>query len=318
MDWLNYHHLYYFWVAAKEGSIGKASQMLNLSQPTVSTQIKALESSLDETLFIRGRGGLLLTEPGRLAFDYADEIFTLGKELQENLKGIGFDRPARLRVGISDVLPKLVSHRLLSPALEMEKPVRLICEEGKTEELLTELSIHRLDLVIADAPIGGAVSIKAFNHFLGSSGVTFFGERKMAASYRKGFPASLSGAPLLVPSEGTLLRRSIDRWMSSKGYIPQIRAEFHDSALLKEFGSNGAGLFLGPTIIEADICREYDVEVVGRTDEILESLCHHRRAKITPPGGSGNHPNRPGKTVRQQGVKNSSRCHLSINHPPLT
>lgn len=272
MDWLNYHHLYYFWVAAKEGSIGKASQMLNLSQPTVSTQIKALEANLEEPLFVRGRGGLTLTDSGRLAFDYADEIFTLGKELRESLKGIGSDRPARLRVGISDVLPKLVSHRLLAPALKLDKPVRLICEEGRTEELLTDLSIHRLDLVIADAPIGGAVRIKAFNHFLGSSGVTFFGTKDLACRYREGFPDSISDAPLLVPSEGTLLRRSIDRWMSSKGYIPLIRAEFHDSALLKEFGSDGAGLFVGPTIIEDEICREYNVEKVGRTDEILESF----------------------------------------------
>ncbi|MFV1994442.1 MAG: LysR family transcriptional regulator [Verrucomicrobiales bacterium] len=272
MNWLNYHHLYYFWTAAKEGSIGKASQALNLSQPTVSTQIKALEASLEEPLFVRGRGGLSLTDSGRMAFDYAEEIFSLGKEFQENLKGIGSDRPARLRVGISDVLPKLVSHRLLAPALEMEKPVRLICEEAKTEELLAELSIHRLDLVIADAPIGGAVSINAFNHFLGSSGVTFFGTQDLADRYRKNFPDSISGAPLLVPSEGTLLRRSIDRWLSSRGYVPRIRAEFHDSALLKVFGREGAGLFLGPTIIETEICREYNVEVVGRTDEILESF----------------------------------------------
>lgn len=272
MDWLNYHHLYYFWIAAKEGSIGKASQMLNLSQPTVSTQIKSLESNLGELLFVRSRGGLSLTDSGRLAFDYADDIFTLGKEFQESLKGLGTDRPARLRVGISDVLPKLVSHRLLSPVLKMEKPVRLICEEGKTEELLTDLSIHRLDLVIVDAPIGGAVRIKAYNHFLGSSGVTFFGKRNLADRYREKFPDSLSGAPLLVPSEGTLLRRSIDRWMSSKGYIPQIRAEFHDSALLKVFGRDGAGLFTGPTIIEDEICQEYNVEIVGRTDEILESF----------------------------------------------
>lgn len=272
MDWLNYHHLYYFWVAAKEGSIGKASQILKLSQPTVSTQIKSLESNLGEILLNRSRGGLTLTDSGRLAFDYADEIFTLGKEFQESLKGIGTDRPARLRVGISDVLPKLVSHRLLSPTLNMEKSVRLICEEGKTEDLLTDLSMHRLDLVIVDAPIGGTVSIKAYNHFLGSSGVTFFGEKTMAGQYRKGFPNSLSGAPLLVPSEGTLLRRSIDRWMSSKGFVPYIRAEFHDSALLKVFGRDGAGLFVGPTIIEDEICDEYNVEIVGRTDEILESF----------------------------------------------
>ncbi|HIG29754.1 MAG TPA: LysR family transcriptional regulator [Verrucomicrobiales bacterium] len=272
MDWLNYHHLYYFWVAAKEGSIGKASRALKLSQPTVSTQIKSLELNLEEPLFLRDRGGLTLTDSGRMAFEYAEEIFNLGKEFQENLKGIGSDRPARLRVGISDVMPKLVSHRLLAPALEMRKPVRLICEEDKTETLLADLSIHRLDLVIADAPIGGSVRIKAFNHFLGSSGVTFFGTRKLADRYRGKFPGSISGAPLLVPTEGTVLRRSIDRWLSLKGYVPRIRAEFHDSALLKVFGREGAGLFLGPTIIEEEICREYNVGVVGRTEEILESF----------------------------------------------
>ncbi len=272
MDWLNYHHLYYFWVAAKEGSIGKASQVLNLTQPTVSTQIKALEESLGETLFLRKRAGLVLTDSGRMAFDYADEIFALGKEFQENLKGIGSERPSLLRVGISDVLPKLVAHRLLAPALNMEKPVRLVCEEDKTEVLLADLSIQRLDLVIADAPIGGAVRINAFNHFLGSSGVTVFGTHVLAARYQKGFPDSIATAPLLVPSEGTLLRRSIDRWFSSRGYSPEIRAEFHDSALLKVFGSDGAGMFFGPTIIEEEICSEYNVEVVGRTDEILESF----------------------------------------------
>jgi LysR family transcriptional activator of nhaA len=272
MNWLNYHHFYYFWTAAKEGSIGKASKALNLSQPAVSSQIKSLESSLEESLFHRGKGGLRLTEAGRVAFEYADEIFRLGKEFRENLKGVGTDRPARLRVGISDVLPKLISHRLLAPALEMETPVQLICEEDKTEALLADLSIHRLDLVIADGPIGGAARINAFNHFLGSCGVTFFGTKKLVRLYCKGFPGSISGAPLLVPTEGTLLRRSIDRWLSSNGYAPRIRAEFHDSALLKVFGRDGAGIFVGPTIIENEICREFHVEVIGRTDQILEAF----------------------------------------------
>ena len=272
LNWLNYHHFYYFWIAAKEGSIGKASKVLHLSQPAVSAQIKSLESSLEESLFHRSKGGLELTDAGRMAFVYADEIFRLGKEFRENLKGIGSEGPARLRVGVSDALPKLISHRLLAPALEMDTPVQLICEENKTEALLADLSIHQLDLVIADAPIGGAARINAFNHFLGSCGVTFFGTRSLARRYRKGFPESISGAPLLVPSEGVLLRRSIDRWLASNGYVPRIRAEFHDSALLKVFGRDGAGIFVGPTIIENEICREFHVEVIGRTDQILEAF----------------------------------------------
>ncbi|MDA1184307.1 MAG: LysR family transcriptional regulator [Acidobacteria bacterium] len=272
LNWLNYHHFYYFWTAAKEGSIGKASKALHLSQPAVSAQIKSLESSLEEALFHRDKGGLRLTDAGRMAFEYADEIFRLGKEFRENLKGVRSEGPTRLRVGISDALPKLISHRLLAPALEMETPVQLICQENRTEALLADLSIHQLDLVIADTPIGGAARINAFNHFLGSCGVTFFGTRNLARLYREDFPASISGAPLLVPSEGVLLRRSIDRWLSANRYVPRIRAEFHDSALLKVFGRDGAGLFVGPTIIENEICREFHVEVIGRTDQILEAF----------------------------------------------
>ena len=272
LNWLNYQHFYYFWTAAKEGSIGKASRALHLSQPAVSAQIKSLEASLGELLFRREKDGLRLTDAGRMAFEYADEIFRLGKEFRENLKGIDSAGPTRLRVGISDALPKLISHRLLAPALEMDTPVQLICEEDKTEALLAELSIHQLDLVIADTPIVGAARVNAFNHFLGSCGVTFFGTRNLARRYREGFPASISGAPLLVPAEGVLLRRSIDRWLSSNGYVPRIRAEFHDSALLKVFGRDGAGIFVGPTIIENEICREFHVEVIGRTDQILEAF----------------------------------------------
>lgn len=272
LNWLNYQHFYYFWTAAKEGSIGKASRALHLSQPAVSAQIKSLEASLGELLFRREKDGLRLTDAGRMAFEYADEIFRLGKEFRENLKGIDSAGPTRLRVGISDALPKLISHRLLAPALEMDTPVQLICEEDKTEALLAELSIHQLDLVIADTPIVGAARVNAFNHFLGSCGVTFFGTRNLARRYREGFPASISGAPLLVPAEGVLLRRSIDRWLSSNGYVPRIRAEFHDSALLKVFGRDGAGIFVGPTIIENEICREFHVEAIGRTDQILEAF----------------------------------------------
>jgi LysR family transcriptional activator of nhaA len=272
LNWLNYQHFYYFWTAAKEGSIGKASKALHLSQPAVSAQIKSLEASLGELLFRRGKDGLRLTDAGRMAFEYADEIFRLGKEFRENLKGIDSAGPTRLRVGISDALPKLISHRLLAPALEMDTPVQLICEENKTEALLAELSIHQLDLVLADTPIVGAARVNAFNHFLGSCGVTFFGTRNLARRYRKGFPASISGAPLLVPAEGVLLRRSIDRWLTSNGFVPRIRAEFHDSALLKVFGRDGAGIFVGPTIIENEICREFHVEAIGRTDQILEAF----------------------------------------------
>lgn len=270
MEWLNYHHLLYFWAVAKHGSVARASQELKLAQPTLSGQVRSLENALGEKLFKRAGRGLALTETGALVFGYADEIFGLGRELTDTLKGRPTGRPQRLLVGISDVLPKLVTQRLLEPALRMDPPTQLVCREDKTERLLGELSMHGYDLVLADSPVTGSVRVRAFNHLLGECGVTAFATKTLADRYRRSFPRSLDGAPVLLPTDNTLLRRSLEQWLDALGVRPRVVAEFEDSALLKVFGQSGEGIFFGPTAIEAEICRQYEVVSLGRVAEVRE------------------------------------------------
>ena len=270
MEWLNYHHLLYFWTVARVGSISKASKELSLAQPTISGQIRLLERSLDVKLFDRAGRGLELTEMGHIVYRYADEIFSLGRELMDTVKGRPAGSPIRLVVGVADVVPKLISQRLLTPALHMKDKVRVIVRENKTDRLLAELAIQGLDLVIADAPIAGEVKVRAYNHFLGETGTTFMAVPELASEYRSGFPASLDGAPVLLPAEGTVVRRALDHWFDDLKIRPLIVAEFDDTALLKAFGQAGEGIFPGPTAIEKAIGSRYGVEVVGRTDQVVE------------------------------------------------
>lgn len=270
MQWMNYHHLLYFWTVTREGTITKAAQVLGLTQPTVSEQIKTFESALGEQLFDRSKRRLALTDTGRIVYRYAEEIFGLGQELQDTLAGRPSGRPSKLRVGVSDLVPKMVLHRLLEPALRMDEPVQIVCREDKTDRLLAELSISDLDLVLADAPLAGHARVRAFNHLLGESGVTFFAVDTLARSHRREFPASLDDAPVLLPTENTLLRRSLDHWFDAIGVRPRVIAEFEDSALLKQFGHAGEGIFPGPTAIEAEIISQFGVRVVGRTEKVRE------------------------------------------------
>lgn len=270
MEWLNYHHLLYFWTVAKEGSIARACEKLRLAQPTISGQLRLLEETLGEKLFTRAGRGLALTEIGRLVYGYADEIFHLGRELQDVLKGRPRGRPLRLLVGVSDLVPKLIAYRVLEPVLGMPEPVQLVCHEDTPERLLADLAEHRLDVVLSDAPVTSMVRVKAFNHLLGSCGVTLFGAPAVAASYRKRFPACLDGAPFLLPSEGSTLRRSLEQWFDARDIRPRVVGEFKDSALLKTFGQAGAGIFPAPSAIEKEVCRHYQAGVVGRPEALVE------------------------------------------------
>lgn len=274
MEWLNYHHLLYFWVTAREGSVTRASEQLYLSQPTISAQIRALEHSLGEKLFAKSGRNLVLTEIGRVVFRYAEEIFSLGRELTDTLKGRlstrSPSRPVRFLVGIADVLPKIVAYRILEPALRLAESEYIVCKEDKPERLLAELAVHELDLVLTDAPISPNVKVKAYNHLLGDCGVTIFATAKTAASYKRKFPQSLDGAPFLLPTENTSLRRSLDQWFNAQSIRPVAIGEFEDSALLKVFGQTGVGLFAGPSAIEAEIQKQYGVQVIGRTDAARE------------------------------------------------
>jgi LysR family transcriptional activator of nhaA len=270
MEWLNYHHLLYFWVVAREGSIARATQVLRLAQPTISAQIRSLEGQLGERLFARQGRGLVLTEAGRTVYRYADEIFGLGRELLDVVKGRPAGRPARFSVGVADVVPKLVAHRLLEPALRLAGSLRLVCREDHAERLLAALALHEVDLVLSDAPIPPSVRVRGFSHLLGECGVVIFGAPKLAAARRRGFPRSLDGAPFLLPVEATSLRRALDSWFEARGMRADVIGEFEDSALLKVFGQAGRGLFAGPAAIEREICAQYGVRVVGRIPEVRE------------------------------------------------
>ncbi len=270
MEWLNYHHLLYFWVVAKEGTISAACKELNLAQPTISAQLRILEESLGEKLFTRVGRNLALTETGRVVYRYADEIFSLGRDLVDALKGRPTDRPLRLTVGVADVLPKLVAYRLLEPAFQLPEPVQLICHEGSPAELLTRLATYELDLVLSDSPIGPEVKVRAFNHLLGECGVSIFGTKDLATKYRRRFPGSLDGAPFIIPTANTALRRALEHWFDAQDIRPSVFGEFEDSALLKVFGQAGVGLFAAPAVIEKEVQRQYNVQVVGRLESVRE------------------------------------------------
>jgi LysR family transcriptional activator of nhaA len=279
---LNYHHLLYFWTVAREGSVTRASEALGLAQPTVSGQLKALEVSLGERLFARSGRGLVLTDVGRTVFRYADEIFSLGRELQHTLEDRPTGRPVRFSVGVADVVPKLVAYRLLAPALSLPQPVHIVCREDKPERLLAELGVHALDLVLSDAPVSPNVSVKAYSHLLGETALAFFGNQALAAAHRRGFPGSLHGAPLLLPTDNTTQRRSLDQWFEQQRIRPRVVGEFEDSALLKVFGQAGKGLFPAPAVIEHEVLEQYGVTLVGRVDAVRErfyAISAERRLK---------------------------------------
>lgn len=264
MEWLNYHHLLYFWTVAREGTIARAGERLSLAQPTISGQLRTFEEAIGEKLFSRSGRHLVLTDVGRMVFSYANEIFTTGRELTDALKGRPTSRPSRLAVGIADVVPKLIAYQLLEPALTLAHPVHLVCREDKPEKLFAELAIHALDLVLTDAPPAPTIKVRTFSHLLGECGTSVFAVPSLAARYRKRFPKSLSGAPMLLPTENTATRRSLDDWFQAQGIRPDVRSEFEDSALLKTFGQRGWGLFSAPTAMERALRRQDDVALVGR------------------------------------------------------
>lgn len=275
MSWLNYHHLHYFWMVAREGGIAPAARILRLASPTLSGQIKTLEDHLGVRLFERVGRKLALTDAGRLAYRYADEIFTLGGELRNALRGRATDQPLPLHVGIVDAVPKEVVRLLLEPALALETPLRLVCHEGSQERLLADLALHVLDIVLSDAPLPPGSGARAREHFLGTSGVTWFGAPALVAPLQAAgppFPRCLDGAPVLLPVEPSPLRRALVRWFEAESLRPRVVAEFADTALLKAFGADGFGLFAGPTAVEAEIVDRYGVSAVGRSDAIQERV----------------------------------------------
>jgi LysR family transcriptional activator of nhaA len=268
VEWLNYHHLYYFWTVVRNGGVTAAGKELRLAPPTISAQLRQFEDYIGEPLLTRAGRHLAPTETGRAIFGYADEIFSLGREMMDSVRQSPVSRPMRLVIGIDDVLPKAISYRLIEPILKLRGSVRILCREASLERLIAELAIHELDVVLSDAPVGPTVSVRAFNHLLGESPVVFMGTAELAKSHRRNFPKSLDGAPMLLPTNDTAIRRSLDQWFEATGIRPTIVGEFEDYALLREFARGGNGLFPAFAVLEENLRRRDAFRRIGRVPEV--------------------------------------------------
>ena len=268
---MNFRHLYYFWVVAKEGSITRAATRLGLAIQTVSTQLTQLEQSIGKSLLMPQGRSLVLTEAGRLALVYADQIFLLGEQLQEVLSEADSGR-TRLTVGISDSLPKLTAFRLLETTMHLPNPVRLVCYEDNFEALLADLALHKLDVVLTDRAVRSGTTLRVFSHMLFESGTIVVGAQSLAAAYTEGFPASLNGAPFLLPTRNNALRGRIDEWFELHNARPDVVGEFEDNALLNTFGRRGAGLFFAPAALAADLQEQFGAMLVGQVPQVREQV----------------------------------------------
>jgi len=272
MSKMNLKHLRYFWVVASEGSITRASEILHLTPQTISGQLRTLEESIGSKLFQKSGRNLVLSDTGQTVFSYVDEMFSLENELQDILEGRPNTQNLTFNVGVAMVVPKLIAYRVLEPVMDMQENVKLVCHEAPLVDLLADLSIHKLDLVLADTPISPTLNVKAYNHLLGESGISFFARSEHAKKYRRNFPASLDGAPMLMPTNASSLRRALDQWLEREGIKPHIVAEFEDRALMKAFGEAGTGIFTSPSAVEDDVVSKYGVKVIARSDDIRESF----------------------------------------------
>jgi LysR family transcriptional activator of nhaA len=272
MDWVNFHHLRYFWAVAREGGLRRAAEKLHVSAPSISAQIRELEESLGERLFRRVGRANVLTDAGQVALRYADEIFNLGQELANAVRQRPTAKALRLHVGVADSFPKLITHQILQPVFTMAQPVRVICREGKLDDLLGQLIAHRLDVVLADEAASGAQKVRVYNHRLGECGITFCAAAALAPRLRRGFPRSLHEAPALLPAESTGLRRSLEKWFQTIGVVPRVVAEFEDLSLMKVMASDGKGFIPVPSAVMEDAAERFSLRIIGTTQKCKEEF----------------------------------------------
>lgn len=269
---LNFRHLYYFWVVAKEGSVTRAAERLDVAVQTISAQLSLLEQAIGKALLAPQGRRLVLTEAGRTALAYADQIFLLGEQMQDALATSDLDQTMRLTVGISDSLPKLIASRLLEAALRLPQRVKLVCYEDNFESLLGDLSVHKLDVVLTDRPVPSGTNLRVFSHLLGESDITLFGVPALAKNFRATFPASLNGAPLLLPTRNNAIRGRIEQWLEANELRPNVVGEFDDNALLNTFGRSGLGLFPAPSALALDVEQQFGAVPVGELPQVREQF----------------------------------------------
>lgn len=270
---MNFKHLHYFWVTARAGGIMRAGEQLHTTPQTLSGQIKQLEDWLGRKLFRKSGRKLELTEDGHLALGFADQIFTLGSELETAMRQAhGGKRVLDFRVGVADSVGKSVAYQMLEPALSVGEPVRMVCSEGKFSDLLAQLALHRLDLVLADEPMSKRTSVKAFNHPLGRTSMSFFCTPALKTQLQGPFPACLNGFPMLIQGPQASVRQQFEGWLARHQITPRIIGEFDDGALMTAFGREGRGVFMAPTVTESKTIAQFGVEVIGRSEELVEEF----------------------------------------------
>jgi LysR family transcriptional activator of nhaA len=267
VEWLNYHHLRYFWTVARKGGVRKAAEELHVSQPSISAQLRLLEESLGQKLFRRSGRNLVLTETGQLVLNYADEIFSAGRELMNAVKQRPGKHPVRVNIGLTDAFPKLIAFQIFRAAFRSQVAVHMICREGEIGPLVSHLQAHRLDIVLADEPASSALKAKTFNHRLGRSGVTFCAVPPLAAKLRRNFPQSLDGAPALLPTQNMGMRAALETWFDSKEIRPRVVGEFEDSALMEVCSTGGRGFTAIHTVVDRAALNRYGLRVIARVDE---------------------------------------------------
>lgn len=275
---LNLKHLHYFWVVAREGSIAAASERLFVTPQTISAQLKLLEEQLGQKLLQRRGTGLALTHAGETALGYADRIFDLSRELTAALAA---ERAGggQIRIGIADVVPKLIASRVLLPLTDQDPPLRLVCRENDFSELVGQLAQQKLDAVISDHPATPDPNLRLYSHELGETGISFMAAPRLLGKGRRKFPDCLNQLPFLMPGHRTALRMTLESWLAERNVKVRIAGDFDDSALIKAFGQNGAGVFTCPTAIEAEVAKQYAVRSIGRADDLCERYYLITRAK---------------------------------------
>ena len=268
MEFLNFHHLRYFWTVARKGGVRRAAEELGVSQPSISAQLKLLEEALGEKLFRRGGRNLVLTEAGQVVLSYADEIFSAGRELMNAVKQRPGTRALRLTVGMTDAVSKLLAFEILRPAFDFPQQTQVICRQAEIGPLIHQLQAHRLDLVLADEPASSTLKARIFNHRLGRSGTTFCAVPAMAAKLRRNFPGSLHGSPALLPSENMGMRTALETWFEEQGVQPRIVGEFEDATLMMVAASfGGLGFTITPTAVSDEALKHYGLKVIAEVEE---------------------------------------------------
>ena len=268
MEWLNYHHLHYFWRVVRAGGVTQAAKELHVSSPAVSAQLKELQDFVGEPLFSRAGRKLVLTEMGRTVFDYAEDIFSLGRELIDTMRNRPTGRPLRVDIGVADVLPKMIARWLIQPALTLRESVRIVCREASADQLVARLASLELDVVLSDSPAEPSRVSRAYNHELGTSGITFVGIGQVMQRVKGRFPECLGGVPMLLPADNTALRRDLDYWFDNRNIHPNIVGEFEDFALLRAFAQSGVGVFPVPSVFVHDLRKQDKIVRIGSTDEV--------------------------------------------------